>query len=135
MRQQPYMLYYTRTSPIYVPRKIPVSPIQRQRSFETSPIQRQKSFEFKPTAAKSPENKFRNTFVSNNNPEKKSPITKSPVLTSKFIGPERPTKPNTSNQNDKTILKPSKFKPSNGFQKSPGGFVKVKPDPSKKQTR
>ena len=118
LRQQPYMLYYIRTSPKHIPSKIPMSPIQRQKSFESKP------------AVKSPENKFRNTFVTNNNSfEKKSPIVK---LNTKFIGPERPKPQFNAGQHEKPLLKPTKFKPSNGYQKSHG---LVKTDHTKKSPR
>ena len=101
MRQQPYMLYYIRTSPIAMARSIaPALP--------ASPVQRQKSFDNKESGPK-----FRNTFVTK---DKTNLFDKATAkLSQKFIGPDRP-KPTGGD----VLKSPIKLKPANGFSSKNG---------------
>jgi len=108
MMQQPYMLYYIRSSPTIVPRplvaKVPSSPIQKTKTFDSG----HRKPEVKDAR---PEIKFKNSFVAKEKLVKTNrfePIA-SPVkeMKNRFIGPERPKSSNEFNK--------VKQKTQNGF--------------------
>ena len=95
MMQQPYMLYYIRSSPTIVPRplvaKVPSSPIQKTKTFDSG----HRKPEMKEAR---PEIKFKNSFVakeklvtSNRFDPMASPAKE---MKNRFIGPERPKSSN-----------------------------------------